>query len=297
MVPSQSGTYEYHDPRSYHQTTGRSAAMNSQQPSPSPQMINAPSWDDPALATQYYGYPQSAPENPYSDSNSFMPPRQNVQSYAPMSFGNPSYQAQFDPAVQMLQNWTTAQSVDGSGVQHAGQQYPAQQAQMYQAPFQQTFCRQTSAQPAQAQSQTDYQEDSKAIEAYSGDYDNFNMEDDPSAQLMAELNQDILEAAYSPSPAPEAVDRKYDDLDQAWGDSVVDAAMAELNNSPTYAPQNNQSDEYQTFRSFEYENPINEAQTAQDEELAQQVDQVVAGLSDEDMEDDMPGEQIEIVRT
>jgi hypothetical protein len=78
---------------------------------------------------------------------------------------------------------------------------------------------------------------------------------------------------------------------------VVDAAMAVLNNSPTYAPQNNQSDDYQTFRSFEYENPIDEAQTAQDEELAQQVDQVVAGLSDEDMEDTIPEEQIEVVRT
>jgi hypothetical protein len=297
MVPSQSGTYDYRVPRPYHQTTGRSGAINSQRPSPSPQMINTPSWNSPALAAQYYGYPQSAPEDPYFDSNSFMPPRQTAQSYASMSFDNPSHQAQFDPAAQMLQNWTSAQSVYGSGTQHAGQQYPVQQTQMYQTPFQQTTYQQTSVQPAQVQSQTDYQEDAKTTNAYSGDYDNFNMEDDPSTQLMAELNQDIPESAYSPTPAPEAVDNKCDDLDQAWGDSVVDAAMAELNNSPTYAPQNTQSDECETFRSFEYETPINEAQKAQDEELAQQVDQVVAGLSDEDMDDDMPGEQIEIVRT
>jgi hypothetical protein len=182
-------------------------------------------------------------------------------------------------------------------IQHAGQQYPMQQAQMYHTPFQQTAFQHTPVQQAQVEPQSYIHQDSKAINAYSGDYDNFNMEDDPSAQLMAELNQDIPESAYSPTPAPEAVDNKYDDLDQAWGDSVVDAAMAELNNSPTYAPQNNQSDGYETFRSFEYENPVNEAQKAQDEELAQQVDQVVAGLSDEDMEVDMPGEQIEIVRT
>jgi hypothetical protein len=268
--------------------------MNSEQPSPSPQMTNAPSWDDPALAAQYYGFAQ---QDPYSNSNSFVPSRQNVQLYPPMSFGNPSYQTQFDPAAQMLQNWTSAQSVYGSGMQHAGQQYPVQQVQMYRTPFLQTDFQQTPVQPAQVERQTDFQEDSKAIDAYSGNYDNFNMEDDPSAQLMAELNQDIPESAYSHTSAPEAVDNKYDDLEQAWDDSVVDAAMAVLNNSPTYAPQNNQSDDYQTFRSFEYENPIDEAQTAQDEELAQQVDQVVAGLSDEDMEDTIPEEQIEVVRT
>jgi hypothetical protein len=294
MAPSQSGTYDYHDPSSYQQTTGRAGTKDSQQHLPSPQMINAPSWDDPALAAQYYGFSQ---QDPYSNSNSFVPPHQTVQSYAPMSFGNPSYQAQFDPAAQMLRNWTSAQSMYGSGMQHAGQQYPVQQTQMYQAPFQQTAFQQTSVQPAQVQSQTDYQEDSKAIDVYSGDYDNFNMEDDPSAQLMAELNQDIPESAYSHTPAPGAVDNKYDDLDQAWGDSVVDAAMAELNKSPTYAPQNTQRDEYQTSRSFGYESPINEVLEAQDEELAQEVDQVIAGVSDEHMQDAIPEEQIEIVRT
>jgi hypothetical protein len=253
--------------------------MNSQQPSSSPQITTAPSWDDPALAAQYYGFAQ---QDPYSNSNSFVPSRQNVQSYAPMSFGNPSYQTQPDPAAQMLQNWTTAQSVHGSGIQHPGQQYPVQQAQMYQAPFQQT-----------AYPQTDYQEDSKAIGAYSDDYDNF----DPSAQLMAELSRDVAESAYSAAPAPEAVDNKYDDLDQAWDDSVVDAAMAVLNNSPIYDPPTTQSARYQTFRSFEDESPNNETRKVQDEELAHQVDQVVAGLSDEDMEDTIPEEQIEVVRT
>jgi hypothetical protein len=69
---------------------------------------------------------------------------------------------------------------------------------MYQAPFQQTSHRQTSVQPTQVQSQTDYQANSKAVDAYSGDYDKSKIEDDASAQLMLELQQCIPEAAFFP---------------------------------------------------------------------------------------------------
>jgi hypothetical protein len=297
MVPGQSGTPGYRDPRSYQQTTGRPGAINSQQPPPSPQAFDASSWNNPALASQYYGYSQPAPQVPYSNSNSFMPPHQNVQPFPPMSFGHPSYQPHFDPAAQMLQNWTMAHSVYGSGMQDAGQQYSMQQASTQQMPFQQTVFQLTPVQQAQVQPQTDTKQDPKVVDTDSGgDYDNFDMEDDPSAQLMAELTQDIPESSYSPTPALETNDAEHQDVNQGWGDSMVNAAAFELNDSIYYAPQTVQSARYQNFRSFEYENTASEAQRVEDE-LDQQVDQVIASLSDENMQDTIVEEQTLIART
>jgi hypothetical protein len=297
MVPGQSGTPGYRDPRSYQQTTGRPGAMNSQQPPPSPQTFDASSWNNPALASQYYGYSQPAPQDPYSNSNSFIPPHQNVQPFPPMSFGHPSHQPHFDPAAQMLQNWTMAHSVYGSGMQDAGQQYSVQQASMQQMPFQQAAFQQTPVQQAQVQPQTDTKQDLEVVDTDSGgDYDNFDMEDDPSAQLMAELTQDIPESSYSPAPAFETNDAEHQDVNQDWGDSMVNAAEFELNDSVYYAPQTVQSAEYQNFRSFEHENTASEAQRVEDE-LDQQVDQVIAGLSDENMQDSILEEHALIART
>jgi hypothetical protein len=297
MVPGQSGTPGYRDPRSYQQTTGRPGAMNSQQPPPSPQTFDASSWNNPALASQYYGYSQPAPQDPYSNSNSFIPPHQNVQPFPPMSFGHPSHQPHFDPAAQMLQNWTMAHSVYGSGMQDAGQQYSVQQASMQQMPFQQAAFQQTPVQQAQVQPQTDTKQDLEVVDTDSGgDYDNFDMEDDPSAQLMAELTQDIPESSYSPAPAFETNDAEHQDVNQDWGDSMVNAAEFELNDSVYYAPQTVQSAEYQNFRSFEHENTASEAQRVEDE-LDQQVDQVIAGLSDENMQDTIVEEHALIART
>jgi hypothetical protein len=297
MVPGQSGTPGYRDPRSYQQTTGRPGAINSKQPPPSPQAFDASSWNNPALASQYYGYSQPAPQVPYSNSNSFMPPHQNVQPFPPMSFGHPSYQPHFDPAAQMLQNWTMAHSVYGSGMQDAGQQYSVQQASMQQMPFQQAAFQQTPVQQAQVQPQTDTKQDLEVVDTDSGgDYDNFDMEDDPSAQLMAELTQDIPESSYSPAPAFETNDAEHQDVNQDWGDSMVNAAEFELNDSVYYAPQTVQSAEYQNFRSFEHENTASEAQRVEDE-LDQQVDQVIAGLSDENMQDTIVEEHALIART
>jgi hypothetical protein len=297
MVPSQSGTLDYHDPRSYQQTTGRPGAMNPQQPSPSLQAFDASSWNNPALASQYYGYSQPAPQDPYSNSTSFMPPHQNAQSFPPMSLGNPSYQARFDPAAQMLQNWTMAHSVYGSGMQNPGQQYSVEQASMQQMPFQQTASQQNSVQQVQVQPKTDTKQDPEAIDTYSGDYDNFDMEDDPSAQLMAELTQDIPESSYSPNPAFETDDAEHENVNQGWGDSMVNAAGFELDDSVFYAPQIVQSAESQNVRSFEYENTASEAQRVEEEELDQQVDQVISGLGDENMQDAIVEKQTLIART
>jgi hypothetical protein len=319
MAPHQSGTPDHHDLRSHHQLNGRSAAINTQQLPPSPQAFDAPSWANPAFAAQYYGYDQPAPENRFSHNTSYMSPRQNVQSFAPVSFGNPSYQAQFDPASQMLQNWSRY----GSGMQYAGQQYPMQQTSMQQTPFQQfqqtsfeqTAFQQAPVQQAQGQPQPDIKQDPKAIDKYSGHYDSshdvnssnyhdyqdmfsgeYAAEDDPSAQLMAELTQNILESSVSPTQALETSDSRYEDVNQDWGSSTANATAFESNKSTFYTPQNGHGAEYQTFRSFEYENPISDTEQAQQDELAQQVDQTVAGLSDEDMQDDIPEEQSAIMR-
>jgi hypothetical protein len=227
-----------------------------------------------------------------------MSPRPNVQSFAPASFGHPSYQAQFDPAAQMLQNWSRY----GSGMQYAEQQYPMQQSSMQQTPFQQfqqtafeqTTFEQAPVQQAGMQPQTNTKQNPKAFDMYSGDYDgshdmysgDYAVEDDPSAQLMAELTQNILESSNSPTQAPEASDSKYEDVNQGWGSSAANATRFESNNSTFYSPQNAQGAEYQTFRSFEYKNPTSDAEQAQQVELAQQVDQVVADLSDDDMQEE-----------
>jgi hypothetical protein len=197
----------------------------------------------------------------------------------------------------MLQNWTMAHSVYGSGMQDAGQQYSVQQASMQQMPFQQAAFQQTPVQQAQVQPQTDTKQDLEVVDTDSGgDYDNFDMEDDPSAQLMAELTQDIPESSYSPAPAFETNDAEHQDVNQDWGDSMVNAAEFELNDSVYYAPQTVQSAEYQNFRSFEHENTASEAQRVEDE-LDQQVDQVIAGLSDENMQDTIVEEHALIART
>jgi hypothetical protein len=319
MAPNQSGTPNYRNSRSHQQLNGRSAATNTQQLPPSPQAFDASPWANSAFAAQYYGYDQPAPENRLSHNTSHMSPRPDVQSFAPNPFGNPSYQAQFDPASQMLQNWSRY----GPGMQYTGQQYPMQQPFMQQMPFQQfqqtsfeqTAFQQAPAQQAQEPPQTDIKLDPKAIDMYSGHYDSshdmssdnyhdsqdvysgdYAAEDDPSAQLMAELTQNILESSVSPTQAPESSDSKYEDINQGWGRSTDNATAFESNHSAFYTPPNGQGAEYQTFRSFEYDNPASEAEQAQQDELAQQVDQVVAGLSDEDMQDDILEEQTAIMR-
>lgn len=314
MATNQSGTPDYHSQRSHQRTTDRHGATNTQQLPPSSQAIDASPWANPAFAAQYYGYDQPAPENRFSHDTSYMSPSPNVQSFAPVSFGNPSYQTQFDPAGQMLQNWSRY----GSGMQYAGQQYLMQQMpfqQFRQTAFEQTAFKQAPVQEARVQPQPDIKQDPKAIDMHSGHYNGYHdvnpgnyhdshdmysgdyaAEDDPSAQLMAELTQNILQSSDSPTQAPEASDSKYEDVNQGWGNSTANATGFESNNSTFYSPQNTQGAGYQNFRSFEYENPISEAEQAQQDELAQQVDQVVAGLSDEDMQDEITEEQTAVMR-
>lgn len=274
--------------------------MNTQQSSPSPQPFDASSWVNPAYASQYYGYTQPAPQDPYSNNTSLMASRQNMQSFPPVSFGgsfgNPSYQSHFDPRAQMLQNWTMAQSAYGSGVQFASQQYSAQPM-----PHQQTAYQQTPAQQVPMQSQTDIKQDPEAVDMYSGGYDDsrgpysgdynsprdaysgdYAAEDDPSAQLMQELVQNILHSK-NVSPASDASDSKHEDVDQHWGDSTVNATESPLTNSVLYTPQDAQGAEHQTFKRFEDENPTSESEQSQQDELDQQVNQVLAGLDDEDI--------------
>ena len=290
--------------------------MNIQQSSPSQQSFDASSRSNPAYAAQYYGYTQPTYEDLYSNSTPFMAPLQNMQSLGPVSFGetfgNPSYQSPFDPASQMLQNWTVAQSGLGPGMQYAGQQYS-----MQQMPYQQTAYEQSPAQQVPMQSQTHIKQDPESNDmysgnynvsrgAYSGDYDShtdpyagnytadYAAEDDPSAQLMEELTQNARDT-QTVSPASDASDSKYEDTNQGWGNSTVGVTQSSSNNSMLYTPHKIQS-AHHTFSRFEHQNPISEADRAEHDELQHQVDQVLAGL-DEDMQDAIPEEQAPIPRT
>lgn len=205
----------------------------------------------------------------------------------------------------MLQNWTMAQSAYDTGVQFAGQQYPMQQMPYQQAP----------AQQVQMQPQHDTKQDPEVNDMYSGEYNESRgpysgdyssphdaysgehaVEDDPSTQLMQELVQDILDSK-TVSPASGESDSKHEDVNQGWGNSTVDATESPSNHSMLYTPQDTQSTEHQTFRRFEYGNPISESEQSQQDELHQQIDQVLAGLDDEDMQDAIPEEQISVPHT
>ncbi|KEQ72048.1 hypothetical protein M436DRAFT_49493 [Aureobasidium namibiae CBS 147.97] len=315
MAPHQPGTFDHHDPRYQQRTTGRSGTVNAQQPPTSPQPYTASSWFNPAYAAQYYGYSPVA-EDPYPNNTPFMPAHQNAQSLPPISYGgdsgNPSYQSPFNPASQMLQNWTVAQSDLGPGMQYAGQQYSIQQM-----PHQQTAYQQSPAQQVPMQSQTHIKQDPESNDmysgnyndsrgAYSGDYDihtdpyagnytaDYAAEDDPSAQLMQELTQHARDT-QTVSPASDASDSKYEDTNQGWGDSTVGVTQSSSNNSMLYTPHEIQN-AHQTFSRFEHQNPISAADQAEHDELQHQVDQVLAGL-DEDMQDAISEEQAPIPHT
>lgn len=304
MVPPQPGSPDHHDPRSQQRIIGRPGAMNIQQAPSSPQSFDASSWVNSAYAAQYYGYTQPAPQDPYSNNASFMGSHQTMQSYSPVSFGgsfgDPGYQSQFDPRAQMLQNWTVAQSAYGPGMQFTGQRMPYQH---------------TAAQQSQMRPQTDIKQDPETIDRYSGNYDDsrnlysgdyddrgdaysgeYAADDDPSVQLMQELVQNILDSK-TVSPTSGASESKQEDVSQGSSNSTVDATESPSNNSVLYTPQNAQSVEHQTFRSFEFENSISETEQSHQNGLHQQVDQVLAGLNDEDMQDAILEEQTSIEHT
>lgn len=293
--------------------------MNTQQSPSSPKSLGASSWSNPAYAAQYYGYTQPTYEDPYSNGTPFMAPRQNMQSLPPISFGNPSYQSPFDSTSQMLQNWTVAQSGLGSGMQFAEQQYPVQQMSHHQPTYQQTAFQQASVQPTHAQSHTDIKQDPEGNDMYSGNYNDsrnaysgdhdsptdlyagnytgdYAAEDDPGAQLMKELTQKARDI-QTVSPASDASDSKYEDTNQGWGNSTVGVTQSSSNNSMPSTPHKFQSAKHQTFSRFEHQNPIREADQAEHDELQHQVDQVLAGLDDEYMQEAISEEQTAIPHT
>ncbi|KEQ67990.1 uncharacterized protein M437DRAFT_36680 [Aureobasidium melanogenum CBS 110374] len=259
--------------------------MNVQQLSPSQQVFDASFWNNSAPATQYYGHAQVVPQSPSFNNTSYMPNHQNMQSFPPTSLGNPSYQTTFDPAAQMLQNWRMVQSGHNP--------YSQQHYSMPQTPFQQTTFEQPAVQQAHAQPQTVVKQDLEAAGAYSSNYVDFDMEDDPSAQLMAELASDIPEAARSPT-LPEASDIKYQNENQGWGNSVVNHTDLGLHNSMFSNAQALQNAGLESFQRFESQNPVTEAEKTQEDQLTQQIEQVVAGLIDEGMQDVVSEEQTTI---
>ncbi|KAG9604751.1 hypothetical protein KCU77_g7381, partial [Aureobasidium melanogenum] len=296
MAPSHAAAYGYHDQRSQQSNTSRSGGTNSQQLSPSQPIFDASFWNNSGPTAQYYGNAQVVPQSASFNDTSYMPNHQNMQSFPPAFLGNPSHQAPFDPAAQMLQNWTMAQSGYSPSMQYSLQHYPMQQVSMQQSPFEQTSFEQNSVQHAQAQPHTDVKQDPEAADADSGNFVDFDMEDDPSAQLMAELTSDIPEAARSPT-LPEASDNKHQDESQGWGSSVVNRTEFGIHNSTFPGAHVHRNPGFEPFKSFESQFPVTEAEKTQEDQLAQQIEQVVAGLIDEGMKDVVPEEQTTIRHT
>ncbi|KAG9687989.1 hypothetical protein KCU95_g6162, partial [Aureobasidium melanogenum] len=296
MAPSHAAAYGYHDQRSQQPTTGRSGGSNAQQVSTPQQAFDTSFWNNTAPTAQYYGHAQVAPQSSSFSNASYMPNHQNMQSFPSTSYGNPSYQTPFDPATQMLQNWTMTQSGYNSGMQYPLEQYPMQQVPMQQTPFQQTTFEQTSIQQAQTQPHPDVKQDPEAADAYVSNNVDFDMEDDPSAQLMAELTSDIPEPARFLT-LPEASDNKYQDENQGWGSSLVNSTEFGLHNSMFPNAHVLQNPGFEPFKNFESQNPVTEAEKTQEDQLAQQIEQVVAGLIDEGMQDAVSKKQTTIRHT
>ncbi|KAG9554195.1 hypothetical protein KCU71_g11928, partial [Aureobasidium melanogenum] len=296
MASNHAAAYGYQDQRSQQPNTSRSGGMNAQQLSPSQPVLDASFWNNSGPTARYYGNAQVVPQSASFNNTSYMPNHQSMQSFPPTSFGSPSYQAPFDPAAQMLQNWTMTQSEYNPNMQFSMQQYPMQQVSVQQTPFEHTTVEQTSVQQAQAQPHTDVKQDPEAADAYSGNYVDFDMEDDPSAQLMAELNSDIPEAVRFPI-LPEASDNKYQDENQGWGSSVVNSTEFGLQNSMFPDAHVHQNLGFEPFKSFESQQPVTETEKTQEDQLTQQIEQVVASLIDEGMQDVVSEEQTTIRHT
>lgn len=290
MAPGHSAAYGYQDQRSQQPTTARSGVTNAQQLPPSQQAYDGAFWISAPLAAQHRGHTQVGPQSSSFESASYTP---SHQSFSPVPFGNPSYQAPFDPAAQMLHNWAMTQSGFTPGMQYPLQQYPMQQVPMQQTPFQQTISEQTTVQQTHVKPHIDVKQDSEVADAFSGDYADCNMDDDPSAQLMAELTQDIPGSVRAPTALEES-DDKYQDDNQGWGSSVINATELDFNNSMFSDAQVDQNIGFETFKSFESQDPVIEAEKIQEDQLVQQVEQVVADLIDEGMQDVFSEEQTTI---
>ncbi|KAK6006732.1 hypothetical protein QM012_005740 [Aureobasidium pullulans] len=289
MAPSHAAAHGYYDQRSQQQTTSRSGGTNAQQFSTPQQMYNASFWENPASTEQYYRPTQIIPQSSSLNNTSYIVNRQDTQSFDPTSFGDPSFQT-FNPAAQMFHDWSMAQSGYNPSMQFSAQQFPMQQMSVQQTPCENATFGQTSVQQAQAQPQNDVSQNSNVIDGYSGSYVDFDMDDDPSAQLMAELTQDVPESARS-LMAPEASDKKYQDSNQGWGSSVVHSSVLDPPNSMVSNAQTHQNADLVAFKSFESQNPVTEFEKAQEDQLVQQVEQVVADLIDEGMQDAVPEAQ------
>ncbi|KAI5196254.1 hypothetical protein E4T39_07895 [Aureobasidium subglaciale] len=303
MTPDQSPLSGYNEPRSQQSTSNRSGVTNTQQV-PSNQL--AP-WSNPAHVAQYYQQAQNVQQVPSFIGTFQMQNQHNMQSFPAASFGNSNYQATFDPTALMMQNWQMANSAQHGGynqeIPHSLQQYHVQQHAMQQATLQQRNVQQTYYPPASfpqqqsAHTLTEVENDHKVTGAFSNEILDFEM-DDPSAQLMGELHNDIPESARSPTPPARQSARETEvpksdvnivNLPGFMNYETTDFKMG-TDDEQMSAPQDDQEFDHEIFKSFEQEVPSTEADKVQDAELADQVDQVVADLNDEEMQDSDSGE-------
>ncbi|KAI5239180.1 hypothetical protein E4T43_06906 [Aureobasidium subglaciale] len=304
MAAEQPASFDQHDTRSQLPPSIRSSVTNAQQTPISQQAF----WGNPAFVAQNYQHAQSAQQVPSFKGAFHMPNQQNMQPLPAASFGNHNHQATFDPVAQMTQNWQMANSAQRAGYTQSmsfpaqsGQQHAVQQDQFQQRDFQQMHYQPApfpQQQPTQAL--TGVENDHRVTNTSLNETSDFNM-DDPSAQLMGELHDDIAESARSPAlstrqSAMEAGVSKSDvnlvDLPDSPGSMNYETTVFNLgtDDKQVSVSRNDQDFNHDTFKSLEKDSPSAKTDQLEKTELAHQVDQVVANLRDEDMQDSDLGE-------
>ncbi|KAI5194593.1 hypothetical protein AUEXF2481DRAFT_76186 [Aureobasidium subglaciale EXF-2481] len=302
MAAEQPASFGQHDPRSQPPPSIRPGTTNAQQTPISQQAF----WSNPAFVAQYYQQAQTAQQVPSFNGAFQMPYQQDMQPFPAASFDNSNHQTTFDPATQMMQNWHMANSAQNRGfapgMSYPAQQYSGKQDATQQVPRQQQDLQQMYHQPAPfsrqqaAQTPTEVENDHRVNGASSNEISDFDM-DDPSAQLMGELQDAIAESARSPTPSIKEAGVSKSDVNTMGFPSLpsfmnyeAHASNLRTNDEHVSGPQNDQDLDHETFKSLGQDDLS--AKTGQFEatELADQVDQVVANLRDEEMQDSDLGE-------
>ncbi|THY19223.1 hypothetical protein D6D01_07113 [Aureobasidium pullulans] len=316
MSPTQAAHSGSNHQRSQRSTSGQANTANMQQSSSTPQQFNPAFWVDPMSGAQYYGNTQYAPQNVSYDPNFYMASSQqtsnpqqmfnsqqmpNTQQYSTTNFGGQSFQTPFNPADATLHNWamaTTQQNSHlgsdmskngwGSNVQYSGQQYQGQQSFLPQVSFQQLPAQQIQFQQSPTRQatvqQTSIQQSHDHKQETHDDYNIYDMNEDPSAQLLGELNGASRSPTAQEHQSPEVADNKDINMSEDVIGSTADSVPSFNDWSDVFAGQHGNDSADEIFRSFEDEMISAEAERISHRQLEEEVDQVIEDLEDEEMQ-------------
>jgi hypothetical protein len=155
------------------------------------------------------GYWQTMPAGPQVNHYQMPFQMQNIQSLqslAGAAYPTSNLPVQFNPAMPIMNQWTPSSLMYGGG--YSAPQYYAQQ----------TFVNAEDNANMEHQPLNSY-DNNYTDDNYEDNNTDYYMEDNPSAQLMAELN----DTACSPTPEPtETYDNVHQDQEEVWSEPMQD---------------------------------------------------------------------------